>query len=193
MIFDVVDNKVIVIPEAMELKEIKSLWDSDKTKGKIYFERYIKYIFYVYREEGIYRNQFITTRKRLTCVQQLNIKETEWESIEKNKYVKALIKWYQENSLSKEERLLVALDEDIDHYLKYLMGIKYTTRVREEVMNDEKMEVIFRDIDNSTEKMKAIKNSKDLIIYRAELKKLVRQTGKGKSTKKSFRTRKFEE
>lgn len=193
MIFDIINSKVVVIEEAMTVPVIKALHRSDKTKGSRLFDRYMRYIFYVYRENGIYKNQFIATRRRLTCVQQLQLKETDWEEIERNRYVSAVIDWYKENSQSKEEQLLVALDQDIDEYLKYLKGIKYTKQEKEVIVVDGSEQFHYHDVDNSTEKMKAIKNSKDLIIYRTELKKLVRQTGKKIGSKKSFRTRKFEE
>ncbi len=193
MIFDFIDNKVSILPEAMNLPEVRALYRSDKTKQKTYFDRYVKYIFYVYRENGIYRNQFASTRRRLTCVQQLGLGEKDWEAIERNPFVKNLVRWYIENAVTKEERLLIALDEDIDSYLQYLSGIKYTKRQRETSMNGDKEEITFRDVDNSDEKMKAIKNSKDLVIYRKELKKLVKETGKKSASKKTFRTRKFEE
>lgn len=194
MIFEVVDGKIGVIEEAKNLKEVKALWDYDRTRSKLSYNKYITYIFYVYREDGIYKNLFLATRKRQTCVNQLKIKETEWEQIEAIAEVQGLITWYLQHSLNKEEQLLVALDKDIDDYLQYLKNIKYIKFERIVEKDSDGVEnIIRRDIDNSVEKMRAIKNSKDLIIYRNELKKLVKSSGKSKGNRKTFRTRKFEE
>ena len=192
MIFDFQNGKVEVLEEAMTLPEVKALWDDDKTKGKQYFNMYLKYIFFVYRADGIYKEQYITSKKRLTCVNQLKKAETYWKEIEQKPLVMALIKWYNKYSKTKEEQLLDALDNDIEHYMEYLNDIPYQKEEKVIVTSEDDSKVeTFRTEDNSDAKMKAIKNSKDLILYRKELKKLVRDTGIKRKTKQ-FRTRMFE-
>lgn len=195
MIFDFVEGKVTVLPEAMTLPEVRTLWDEDKTRGKQYFHMYMTYIFFVYRVDGIYKNMYLTTRKRAACINQLQKKEDYWQEIEEKPTVKAMIKWYNDHSKTKEEQLLDALDEDIDKYIEYLKNIPYTrsVRVEEKKNGDGDISVVFRSEDNSDEKMKAIKNSKDLILYRKELKKLVKESMVNKKRAKQFRTRLFEE
>jgi hypothetical protein len=194
MIFDFVDGKVELLPEAMTLPEVKVLWDEDKTRGKQYFHLYITYIFFVYRIDGIYKNMYLTSRKRQACVNQLKKPEDYWQEIESKPTVAALIKWYNDNSKTKEEQLLEALDEDIDKYIEYLKNIPYARQVRvEEKQGDGEIVVSYKSSDNSDEKMKAIRNSKDLILYRKELKKMVKDSGVNKKRAKQFRTRIFEE
>lgn len=195
MIFDFIEGKVEILPEAMTLPEVKALWDEDKTRGKQYFHMYMTYIFFVYRSDGIYKNMYLTTRKRSTCVNQLQKSEDYWQEIEGKATVKALIEWYEKNSKTKEEQLLEALDDDIERYMEYLKNMPYSRQVRvEEKKNgDGGVTVAFRHEDNSDEKMKAIKNSKELVLYRKELKKLVKDAGINKKRGKQFRTRRFEE
>ena len=196
MIFNFEDGKVNLLPEAMTLPEVKTLWREDKTSSKTTFNLIITYIYFVYRIDTIYKNMYLTTRKRATCVNQLGKSEDYWKDIEDKESVKLLIDWYTNNAKSKEEQLLDALDDDIDKYIEYLKNIPYTKKVRvEETKNDETGEVTtsYKNEDNSDEKMKAIKNSKDLLLYRKELKKLVKDTNAGKKKGKQFRTRRFEE
>lgn len=193
MIFTYENNKVELLPEANTLPEVNLLKESDKTRGKKYFHLWLTYIYFVYREGGVYHNQFITTRKRMTCVNQLQKDADYWKEIEGNKKVMLLIEWYKKHSLNKEEQLLAALDEDIGKYLDYLKGIPYSRSIKvEKKSEDGDIQTFFRSEDNSDEKMKAIKNSKDLILYRKELKKLVRETAR-KRTGKKVRTRNYEE
>ena len=192
MIFTFENNKVELLPEAMTLPEVKALSDADKTAGKKYFNVYIKYIFFVYRADGIYKEQYITSRKRLTCVNQLQKDDHYWKEIEDNNLVKALINWYQKHSKTKEEQLLDAVDYDIEKYMDYLGSIPYSNKVTVETETKDGSKITtFNVEDNSTAKMSAIKNSKDLILYRKELKKLVKDTGI-KRKAKQFRTRLFE-
>ena len=192
MIFEYENNKVSLLPEALTLPVVAALRESDKTKGKAFYHMWIKYIYFAYRNEGIYNNQFLTTRKRMTCVNQLKKDDNYWKTIEGNDLVMALINWYQKYSKEKEEQLLDALDKDIDTYLEYLKDIPYTKSIKVEETVDEELKSYFKEEDNSTEKMKAIKNSRDLILYRKELKKLVKENGHKKSGKQT-RTRKYEE
>lgn len=193
MIFTYDNNKVELLPEATTLPEVNILKESDKTKGKKYFHLWITYIYFVFKEDGVYHNQFITTRKRMTCVNQLGKEPDYWKEIEKNERVMALINWYVKHSRNKEEQLLDALDKDIEYYLDYLKNVPYSKKIKvEEKVEDGGVRTFFKEEENSDEKIKAIKNSKDLIIYRKELKKLVRETAK-KKTGKQVRTRKYEE
>lgn len=198
MIFIFENGKVDLIPEAKSLPEIKNLKAIDKTKGKVYFYMWITYLYYVYRQNGLYENLFTLSRKRQVCVDQLKKSGEFYKDIENKKEVKALINWYQENSKTKEERLLESLDSDIEVYLEHLKNIPYeiTVKIEEETkgVNGEGggIQTFSKVEDNSDRKMKAIKNSKELVLYRKELKKLVRETGSKKAGKK-FRTRKFEE
>jgi hypothetical protein len=71
MIFIFENGKVDLIPEAKSLPEIKNLKAIDKTKGKVYFYMWITYLYYVYRQNGLYENLFTLSRKRQVCVDQL--------------------------------------------------------------------------------------------------------------------------
>lgn len=195
MIFNFENGKVTLVPEAMTVPEIKVLYSSDHDRSKSVFNNYITYIFYVYRLGGIYEHQFVGVRKRLTCVHQLKKSEDYWQTIENNKEVMAVIDWYIKYSKSKEEQLLEALDADIEHYLDYLKKIPYTKQIRvEESQGEDKDPIItYRSEDNSDEKMKAIKNSRELVMYRKELRKLVKETNmKRKKSGNTFRTRQYE-
>lgn len=193
MIFSFEDGKVKVLPEAMSIPEVKAVYKLDKTQDKLQFGQYMTYIFYVYRASGIYENLFMTERKKKTSISQLGKGEDYWEQIENKPEIKNLIEWYTTNSQSKEEQLLFELDIDIEMYLNYLKKIPYTKQQEVKTKGPKgKITSTFVTVDNSDEKMKAIKNSRDLVSYRKELKKLVKDTSQKKKTGKTFRTRQFE-
>jgi hypothetical protein len=193
MIFSFEDGKVTVLPEAMNIPEVKSVYKLDKMVGKEHFHQWMTYIFYVYRPGGIYESLFMSVRKRTVSVAQLGKGEEYWQEIEAKLEIQKLIEWYTNNSMSKEEQLLYELDIDIDMYLNYLKKISYTKQQEVKTKGPKgKIITSFITVDNSDEKMKAIKNSRDLVSYRKELKKLVRETGQKKKAGKTFRTRQFE-
>ena len=104
-----------------------------------------------------------------------------WKKIESVKEVRALIDWYNENAKTVEERMIDAVDNDIQKYLEHLNSIEYVKSGKDDVP-----------IQNFNEKMTAIKGAKELILYRKELRIIITGT-KSKSTKKKFRTRLFED
>lgn len=46
-VFDLVDYKIVITPEILNIPEFKKLWSKDKTKGKIEAFKQFEYIYYV--------------------------------------------------------------------------------------------------------------------------------------------------
>ena len=176
MIFTWESGKIEVIPEAEKLAVLIALRDKDKTATRTYYNRALKYVYYVWSPKSIYAEQPPTSRKRKFCAEILKKDHDFWKELEAIPEVKAFIDWYVDNALSMEERLVNAVDVDIEKYIDHLNKIPYKKSNGDE---------------NIDTKIKAIKAAKDLLLYRKELKVLL-QGRKAKGNKKKVRTRLFE-
>ena len=177
MIFTWKSGKIDTIPEAKKLDILISLRDKDRTATQTYYLRTLKYVYYVYSPKSMYSEQFESVRKSKFCIEIIKKKADCWKEIEVWGRTRDLIEWYLDDIFTSEERMVMAVDNDIDEYIHHLNAIPFTKSNGEE---------------NIDEKSKSIKMAKELLIYRKELRALLHGK-KAKDNKKKVRTRLFEE
>lgn len=123
------DNKVKVTDEGMMLSCVEKLYKKDKHVGKPYFNDCITYIYFVYKYDSMYQNQFSETKKKIVCIN--HVKNRNWEDLESDKDVKEIIDTYIDSQCTVTMRMILKVKEDIEKYIEYLRDIPYT---KEEVI-----------------------------------------------------------
>lgn len=167
------DGVVSATEEGMELPQVKAVYSSDKTQGKKFFNDVLRYVFFVYKKDGLYQDLFLSYRKKLAIERHLPGRDI--EDFETNRRVLDLIAEYQERQLSKAERFLFQLELDMEALLKRITEIPYTKRVKVNVPvtgQDGEQQTVSTmvDMENYDEKAKAIMLADKMIDYQDKLR-----------------------
>lgn len=185
------NGEVFPTEEGMEIPAVKSVYNADKTDGKVFFRDVLKYLYYVYRKDGVYSDMFEQMRK--TTVIERHLPKRDYKVLESNKRVQELIKEYLERQMTKNERLLYLLEKDIEKLLERISSIPYTKTcvVKVPHTNDDGETTMLPtkiEFDNIEEKSKAIKEASSLVDYSDKLrskilKEKIEDKKKGTSTR----------
>jgi valyl-tRNA synthetase len=168
--------------QGMTLPESKAIWNMDKHKGKPFFNRIITYTFYVYNKDSIYRN--LNPSQREEKVMSVYFPEVRNRSMEDDR-VKAFIKAYNYLTKSSKERIRDTMLKDLEEMALKLSNIKFTKQKKvnqpvfvhcphcqKDVTVDVDMKI---DIDNTEEKLKAMKVIEEIMKREEEIKKKIDQ------------------
>lgn len=133
-------QKVRCTEEGFTLKEVKKIWNNDKTgKEKSYFNDVITAIYFIYKPRGIFWQKSIP--ERVNLVDKDYIKNSSWEDLLKRDGVIELIKVYQDLTLTINERMMENVKKDATQFIDILYGIpmliKKTITKNEEILDDE--------------------------------------------------------
>lgn len=176
MILENINNKIHIIKEAEYLPEYISL------RKKSICENALVYIYWMYNENSVYKEVLPSQRKRY--IAERHLKGVNIDEIENDKDVQDFIEIYNEIQLSREERLRLKVQNDMDDLLERLSNIKFTKKIQvtidvelDGVTYPKKVTV---EMDNSKEKGDALKMAETLI----ELSKKLEIMVKGQINKK---------
>ncbi len=177
--------------EGKEIPQVKEVYNADKTLGKKFFHDVLKYIYLVYKREGVYSTFFENERIRL--VLDRHFEKRKVEDFEDSKKVRALILEYQNNQFTKMERFYYQLEKDIEMLMERISSIPYTKKVKIQVPLEQNGETTLVEtiveMENFEEKSKAIMSAERLVDYEQKLKdKIFRE----KKTMKKENTRLFD-
>ena len=167
------EGEVFPTPEGFEIPQVKAVFNADKTEGKGFFKDVLKYVFFVYKKDGVYKDTFERYRKQMVI--ERHLPKRNHQDLEANKRVVALIQEYLDRQMTKNERLLYQLEKDIDNLLQRVSNIPYTKEVTVKVpVTNSDGETTYIptkvEMDNSEEKEKAIKLASGMIDYGDKLR-----------------------
>lgn len=187
MYITIVEGKAKLSEQGKALPVVKRVHRIDRTKGKRAFESWMRFVYYAYDKESIYKNYLPKEREKKVV-----------ESIFPDRNVtyfktlagmKALIDDYIERSYTFKELLYRRLLGDVEEMLERLSKIELTKSVRVKATRDvtfysptEKKEItehvpidVVVKVDNSEEKIKAMDTLDKLLKREVVLKKALKE------------------
>ena len=177
-----------VVWDAMDLEipEYKSLMDNDKSKDKHLFNEAISLIYFVNHPKSPWINKFPTDRKKLVCLNKFGKPELYYLEIEKLPGYLNAERYFREDQYTKEQLLFQMWEKDAEDYIQYLKNVPFLKKGTA-VIDGVKQTV---DVDNGTEKMKAMQHLATLLDiadkYRKRIKEETKTKAVGNKEKKIF-------
>ena len=134
------DNKVRCTEEGFTLKEVKKVWNNDKTgKEKKYFNDVITAIFYIYKPRGVFWNKSV--QERIEKVDRDYLPNSKWAELYKRDGVEELVKIFIELSYTINEIMIEKVKSRAVEFISYLydipLSIKKKIKRGEEVLDEE--------------------------------------------------------
>lgn len=167
------DGVVKVSDMAFQIPEFRDFRRYDTTTNKVFFYSAMSYIFYVYQvfgDDRSYMYNMSLTQRKLRAVKFHTGRWTKVEDFDDNKWVQKCVEIYLEISRTRSEVLFDAFKTDIDHFMDYVQNIPHTikqsvsvpVKYKEDGKTKERIEIVEVDISNTEERLKALKQAKDL-------------------------------
>ena len=176
------DDVVRINEQAMTLPETKAIWGMDKRRHKKYFQKIITYTYYMYHRDSIYRNLDISDRRK-KIMSTYFPDSRKHDEIESDYRVQAFINIYNELSKTQKERIRDSMIKDLEQMADHLSKIEFQKKIDEthtimvkcpekgeEIPVDVKVKKI---IDNSQEKLKAMKLIEETMDREEAIKKKI--------------------
>lgn len=167
--------KVRCTEEGFTLKEVKKVWNNDKTgKEKTYFNDVITGIYFIYKPGGIYWNKPLNERIDMVNRDHVNGK---WNDLIKRDGVQELIDKYRDLALTVNQRVIDGLKTDAEELLKYMeqipMTIKYKIEKEIEVEDEEGKKRTVKIVKDIT--LPNMDKKKEVVEMGLSLSKMIRQ------------------
>jgi len=189
---------------AMQIPEFKELKRYDTSLNKVFFDKAMAYIYYVYKvfgdEQSYLKNSPLPQRRQQAVKHHTGVYKSVAD-FEEHERVQKCIQSYTQYSRTMNEIMFDALKDDLEQYINYIQTIphtiKKTIKVPFKVLDEDDPDGIRRitiqkdveiDIPNTKERMDALKQASDLNDY---YNKLLSEVKKDAKKKKSM-TRIFE-
>lgn len=199
------DGIVKVSEMAMQIPEFKEFRRYDTSTNKVFFNKAMAYIYYVYKvfgDEQSYLKNSPIQQRRQQAVRHHTGSYKNVSDFEGNQWVVSCIESYLKFSRTRSEIMFDTLKDDIDRYIdsvqKIPHTIKKTIKVPYKVLDEDdpdgvntivKMFDVEIDIANTKERLEALKQASDLNDYYNKLQLDVNKDSK----KKGSMTRLFED
>ena len=187
MFISIKDGKAIVSQDGLALPLVRKVYSRDKVKGKASFETWMRFIYYSYNKESIYRN-YLPKEREKKVVEALfpDRKVSYFKNIPG---MKALMDFYIESTYTFKELLYRRLLNDVEQMMDRLSKVELNKTVRLKQSRDitffsktEKKEVTETididmriSVDNSEEKIKAMDTLDKLLKREVILKKALKE------------------
>lgn len=189
------DGVIKVSEMAMQIPEFKEFKRYDTSTNKVFFNKAMAYIYYVYKvfgEEQSYLKNAPLQQRRQQTVRHHTGTYKSISDFEDNEWVKKCIESYLTFSRTPNEIMFDALKEDLEHYINYVqtipVNIKKNIRVPHNELDDDGVSTIIRmhdveiEIPNIKERLEALKQASDLNEYYNKLAADVRKDAKKKKS-----------
>lgn len=175
------NGQVLVATEAESYPEVQAL-----RSGSIPFPKVIKYVYHTYSPGHPLSGYSWIERSTKVCRTYFSDDETP-EYFEKDKIVKAFIKRYVEDTLTSSERFYEKLKKDMDDLKEHISNIPFSHKksvakdtivkvlVSGKKVEGKLYESVEIEIDNSQEKLDAIKRAAELITMEEKIRKSLQQ------------------
>jgi hypothetical protein len=143
--------------------EVKGLYSRDKHSKKALFEKWMRYLYFVYGRDSIYAVKLLSDRREMVAREIMGGES--WKQMEE--LLKGVIPVYINLQYDEIEQMKLKVFNDMDNYSNYLIGIPWSI-VREE-------NGISVDHPNTEAKLKAMKAVKEILILKDEIDKMVKK------------------
>ena len=187
MFIEIIEGKARLTEQGIALPAAQKLKKIDKTKGKASFEMWLRFIYFTYDKESIYKN-YLQQESKIKVVEML-FPEKSITYFEKIAGLKAVVAIYVEMTYTFKELLYRRLLSDIESMLDRLSKVELTrsSRVKgqrditffsekegKEVTENVHVDVMVK-LDNSDEKIKAMDTLDKLLKREVVLKKALKE------------------
>lgn len=170
------ENRVVLSEGCMDISEVKTLYNRDKTETKKFFNDVLTYIYWVYSKDSVCANKYPEDRKKFVIANFLPSRN--YKEFEEHKHVRELIVMYNDLEKTLTERFYDDLKGDMEEMLNYLRNIPWTKKIKIEKDVDvyvggesHKVRVDANlDHDNSDTKVSALSKAEKLIDLEEKLK-----------------------
>lgn len=188
-------GKVVLMDGSDKIEVIKKLYATERTKEKVFFNKALTYLFFMYRKESQYSG--LAEKKRAPEVCKIYFGDKEhWKRFEFNDKFIAVKTYYEKLQYTPEERALLSSAEEIDDIILHLKDIKYFVdgEVDVEIMipksadSDEMVPRVIKQkirVNNYKEKEASLKALSEIIKIRKLLKETVRSRTAEKKVEQS--------
>lgn len=187
MFIEIKEGKAVVNEQGMALALVKKVYARDKVKGKTIFETWMRFMYYSYSKDSIYRNYLPNEREHKVIEALFPDKSVSYFKTLPG--MKELIDFYIESTYTFKELLYRRLLIDVESMMDRLSKVELTKTVRIKQARDitffsktEKKEVTENinidtriTIDNSEEKLKAMDILDKLLKRELILKKALKE------------------
>jgi hypothetical protein len=204
MFISIIEGKAKVSKEGLAIPIVKKVYSRDKSTGKASFERWMRFIYYAYDKNSLYRNYLPQEREKKVVEMLFPDKTVTYFKTLPG--MKELIEFYIESSYSFKELLYRRLLNDVEVMMDRLSKIELTKTTRVKGQRDvtffsktEKKEVtetldlnVRVTIDNSEEKIKAMDTLDKLLKREVTLKKALKAEAIEDELKKASERRLFD-
>lgn len=169
-------TEVSLRAEAQEFKAFVELLDADTSKRKGLYKAQLKYLYYVYTKSSPFHDRYTPLEREALYFEQV---ETKYE---KNKIktfeLKNCIPVIRRHTMLRSEAQLEGVLEDFDRLVSHINSIPWEREVTKEIQEGKKITTKSYIESNSDEKLKAIKNLKDLLELQKSIEKIVKDERK---------------
>lgn len=165
------NGEVKISDVAMEIPEFKDFKRYDSSTNKVFFNKSMAYIFYVYQVFGSQRSPLRNRplpQRRKEAVQHYTGTYKNVSDFEKNKWVKNCIESYLKYSRTQNENMFDALKDDIEHFIELVNNTPHTIKqkvtVYHKIAGDDfetPIDVMI-EVPNSEARFKLLKQASDL-------------------------------
>jgi hypothetical protein len=159
------NGNVEITTGGRNIKAFKELYSLDKTSGKTYFKKWIGFIYYMYHKKSVFYNidqEELRAKKIMEMIYDEG-RDSSTKLIEKTR--EASLVFIDMHYLA-SERQLINHYRDIGEHKKIMQSIPWKKKVIETVSNDDGDKVTREYyIDNSKEKLQALKNHAELLQH----------------------------
>ncbi len=205
MFISIKDGKAIVSQDGLALPLVRKVYSRDKVKGKASFETWMRFIYYSYNKESIYRN-YLPKEREKKVIEAL-FPDRSISYFKNIPGMKALIEFYIESTYTFKELLYRRLLNDVEQMMDRLSKVELSKTVRLKQSRDitffskvEKKEVTETididmriSVDNSEEKIKAMDTLDKLLKREVILKKALKEESIEAELAKAKAQRMFDE
>ena len=189
------DGVIKVSEMAMQIPEFKEFKRYDTSTNKVFFNKAMAYIYYVYKvfgEEQSYLKNAPLQQRRQQTVRHHTGTYKNISDFEDNEWVKKCIESYITYSRTPNEAMFDTLKEDIELFVRSVQliphFIKKNIKVPHDELDDDGKTIIKRmhdveiEIANTKERLEALKQASDLNDYYNRLAAEVRKDAKKKKS-----------
>lgn len=191
--FDEDTGKVSFSPEAKHMAFVKVFLNKDKTKGQVYVNKALVYVYHVYSKS--HDLSYLPKESRKKRVVNQYLEGYEYSKFDNDKRLQPVIEEFIREQYTQNELFYESLKEDFKSLKEMISKIPWTRKVKFEKNIEVEVDIgegkketrtVFVkkmvEVSNAEEKITAIKHSKDLISLEEALRKKIMDETREKKT-----------
>ena len=170
-----IDRGIVKITEeGMALPSFRVLFDEDKKAGKPVFKKRVEMLWYLYSKESPYFDMKVVERYDVYSSRIMGCSVEDLKKILEHRSVKDCVKEYEEIIMTREDKQLTMILDDIDNYIEDLSNVPSKRKIKTKFevehpdSGDKTIKEVIIDVMNTDEKLsvqKAIQEAYKLVDY----------------------------